>query len=190
MKYPCKWNLASQEDWRGLEGVFIGAYIAAYEYMDTSHLALEGHTSISYYFKEKFQQEKTRILNQNEDDLYKIQYIVAYNQDLPVGFISFQLNPRSDRVYLRWITVLPEYQRQAIGKYLMDEITKGLPAACGLELYARISNVAARDFYMRCGFRAIDIAFNQPEIVHSNDILLPPMDEEMQEIDKFIGFYR
>ena len=86
--------------------------------------------------------------------------LVATNENQIAGFISIGLNQDPDMkdsgvLEVSRFYVLPECARKGIGKCLMDEAIKRLPAPPGdlLMLWVFADNAPAKSFYQNYGFR-------------------------------------
>lgn len=104
------------------------------------------------YFENEFLQEKRKI------DLgsKKIDYLIARFHDQPVGFFVCELNPKTARIYLRFVTVSPAFQGLGLGKEILNKIYKRYPEAIGMELYTRKANYSAIEFYTHCKFKSFE----------------------------------
>ena len=76
----------------------------------------------------------------------------------PVGFIA-GTRVESRKVRIMLFGVLPEYRNQGIGKQLLDafRMRAMLEGFVSIMLEVRTSNIEARRFYLRNGFRETDI---------------------------------
>ena len=76
----------------------------------------------------------------------------------PVGFIA-GTRVESRKVRIMLLGVLPEYRNRGIGKQLLDafRMRAMLEGYISIILEVRTSNIEARRFYLRNGFRETDI---------------------------------
>ena len=76
----------------------------------------------------------------------------------PVGFIA-GTRVESRKVRIMLFGVLPDYRNQGIGKQLLDafRMRAMLEGFVSIMLEVRTSNIEARRFYLRNGFRETDI---------------------------------
>lgn len=213
-----EWNAADQLDWPKIEHLFVNAYISAYQDCDLNELAIpqcenndQSQVSkvdvLSQYFKHEFQAEKRKILSQDQQDPYRSHYLIARFHNQPIAFFVCQLNYKSGRTYLRWVTINPAFHHQGIGRAMLDEITKRFPQSKGLELYTRIANIKSKLFYEKCGFsQTNEFDFEEPSpdleqkpkgyftnFIHDwldNRKLFPPLDEKISKPENFIGFIK
>lgn len=86
--------------------------------------------------------------------------IAALDRDQIVGFALFE-KWENGEYYLAEMAVLPEYQRQGIGKKLTLSIFDKDPAAKKLVIVTDKDNVWARSFYEAIGF--ISSSFRHPD---------------------------
>lgn len=209
-----EWNAASGSDWPKIEHLFINAYISAYKDCDPKEFASDDEEDnddkISFndllyrHFKKDFDAEKEKISNQNNRDRYRSHYLIARFHDQPIAFFVCQLNYKSGRIYLRWITMHPKFHKHGIGSAMLKEIANRFPKSKGLELYTRKINESAQLFYTKCGFSPIsEFDFEEPLLDSekqpgyfsrfvegwlNNEKLFPPLDEKTSQPENFIGF--
>lgn len=84
-------------------------------------------------------------------------YLLAYEGDTPKGYVSVQ--PQAEDLWhLQKINVLPEYQKEHIGKKLFESalnyIKEQHPAPCMVELNVNRNNVAV-GFYEHMGMHKV-----------------------------------
>jgi ribosomal protein S18 acetylase RimI-like enzyme len=140
------------------------------------------------YFENDFINEKIKIHSTNK----KIDYLIARYNDAPIAFFVTELNYKSGRVYLRWVTIEPGFHRQGLGEIIMSQIAKHYPDAIGMELYTRKANVSAQKFYKHCGFQETqNFEFGQPTFKLNGKIkLYLPEDDMTHSPNAFIAFYK
>ena len=173
-----------------IKSLFVAAYTGAYIGCSAKAIAIHGEEKIADYFAAEFEQEWKTIKSQNHDK--RIHYLVVRYFDHPVGFVSCELNPKSGRIYLRWVTVSPLCQRQGIGEKMLNAVIKHFPDNLGIELYTRVANTGSQTFYRRFGCTPVKkINFLEPDdkkliphfmnqwLILSNkkNVLYPPKDE-------------
>jgi ribosomal protein S18 acetylase RimI-like enzyme len=86
----------------------------------------------------------------------------AFDGQKIVGFICFkELNGQA--IELAWVAVVPEYQREGIGKFLVNECLKLLPKRyliCEVKILSEIDPdpeyAKTRSFYKQLGFIALE----------------------------------
>lgn len=93
-------------------------------------------------------------------DVKELPLVVAFHKDLPVGFIAIkQHNEYTSEIHV--MGILPEYQRQKLGKKLLEAViplcseyltVKTLAASRENEHYAR-----TRQFYVAMGFKPLEV---------------------------------
>ena len=91
--------------------------------------------------------------------------LLAYYNDIIVGGISWKYDIYlGDRViYIMTITVFDQYRRYQIGSQLLQElirIHKNIKEIKYINLHVQISNVAAKNFYVKNGFDMVKIVEN------------------------------
>jgi ribosomal protein S18 acetylase RimI-like enzyme len=72
-----------------------------------------------------------------------------------IGFIAGDQRPPGDTGWIATIGVLPEFQRQGIGRALLHACEDKLPQPC-LRLCVRASNFAAIEMYRNEGYLVVD----------------------------------
>lgn len=140
------------------------------------------------YFEHDFYEEK-RKLDAREK---KIDYIVARLYDNPIAFFVCELNSKSARIYLRWVTIEPGFHRQGLGKIILDQIAKRYPDAIGMELYTRKANYPAQKFYKHYGFQEVsNFKFGKPLLTLGGiTTLYLPDDEATNSLNAFVAFHK
>ena len=108
-----------------IKSLFIEAYIGAYKGFSPKDIAIHDAEKMVDYFSAEFDQEWKKIKSQRGGK--HIQYLVVRYCDHPIGFISCEQNPKSGRIYVRWITVSPQCQRQGIGEKMLNTVIKHFP---------------------------------------------------------------
>ncbi|MBP9777979.1 MAG: GNAT family N-acetyltransferase [Rickettsiaceae bacterium] len=216
------WNDATEMDWPIIRRLFVAAYKFSYITKNLTELdiaetyqsaarrmciaAKVGEDKSEQYIKEKslelsfladFKSERNKLAFAEITDPYRMQYLLARTgSGYPVGFIVVQLNYKSGRVYLRWVTINPVVHRHGIGSEMLKLILKRYPECKGLELYTRIANSNAISFYTRCGFKKVDVdsavehSVRRPMILRwlRENKLFPPEDEGTEHLDSYRGF--
>jgi len=159
---------------------------------------------IQQHFENLFEVEKEKIISKRLDQS-KIHYLLSRLNEKVTGFFSCQLNPHSGRVYVRYVAVSPVHQRLGLGRKMIQEISNFFPENRGLELFTRKANLSSQEFYTKCGFLRSekfnfrDYKINEeicpkllsehPPIEKLDDNLYPPLDEQHEDMEPFIGFY-
>ena len=85
------------------------------------------------------------------------QYLLAYQNDLPIGFAGF--GAQEEGIYkLHKLYVLPHIHKSGAGKALLEEVVKQSQAAAATKLILNVhrSN-PAKGFYEKQGFRIYDV---------------------------------
>lgn len=139
------------------------------------------------YFENDFSQEKQKL----DSGTKKLDYLVVRFHDIPIAFFVCELNPKSACIYLRWVTVEPSFQREGLGKIILDKISQRYPDAIGMELYTRKVN-SSNVFYKNCGFHeATNFEFGKPVITLKNAKgLYFPEDDATNSPNAFIAFHK
>ena len=107
-----------------IKSLFVEAYAKAYEGCSLEKIAIYGKEKITIILlKNLSKMEKNQIPERRQT--YSIS--VARYCDHPVGFLSCELNPKSGRIYLRWITVSLQCQHQGIGQKMLNAMVKHFP---------------------------------------------------------------
>ena len=158
-----RWNEEFlSHDEKMIKSLFVTAYTQAYSGYSPKEIAIHSEEKISDYFATEFDQEWKKIKSQQQDK--RIHYLVVRYCDHPIGFISCELNPKSGRIYLRWVTVSPACQRQGIGEKMLNAVLKHFPDNLGLELYTRVANKGSQTFYKTQGCEPVtQINFLEPD---------------------------
>lgn len=207
-----EWNAANVSDWCRVKMIFVNAYVGAYKYCDVNALGLEdalirdakdkSKDPLQLYFEHEFDNEFSRINNQLSHQ-FKINYMILKFHGQPIAFIASQLNYKSGRVYIRWNTVSPGFQQLGLGRLMLDEVKKYYKND-KIELYTRILNQGARNFYKRYGmFETSNFYFDEPNGVNDNisryaknwlcdskfkESIYPPVDEKVSQLSAFVGY--
>lgn len=163
-------------------------------------------TALRLHFAELYKMEKDTLIKQGNPP--HIHYLIARYQDQPVAFFSCQLNYQSGRIYLRWVTMSPTFQRLGLGKRMLEELNRRFPENIGMELYTRVAN-SARDFYRKMGFiETNQYDFSEPSLsdplskqpgyfakfvrkwlsAEADRTCFGPTDEAITETNDFIGY--
>lgn len=192
--YTFAWNSASKQDWKKIQKIFIAAFMDSYKNVPMPNLK----TSFSEYFKVYFEGEYHEIMKQ--DQAKKIDYLVTYFEDEPVAFFTAEHNWKTARAYLRLATVSPQFYRQGIGKFAMEEICRHFNTNGRIELIVRPQNLDGVAFYRAYGMKEVtEFDFNEPNdsvgykamvrsYFNKPDVMRPPADDEFTEPGKFVGF--
>ncbi|WP_419421020.1 GNAT family N-acetyltransferase [Legionella sp. D16C41] len=146
-------------------------------------------TALKYQFEQDFKEEREKIALHKE----RLDYLVVRYQEQPIAFFVTELNKKSGRINLRWVTIAPSCHQQGLGKLILEQITNYYPEAIGMELYTRKVNHSAQQFYEHCGFkRAEELQFGRPTFENNKDkvILYLPEDDATNTPEEFIGFYK
>ena len=90
---------------------------------------------------------------------------LAYYNDIIVGAISWKYDIYlGERViYIMTITVLEPYRRYQIGSQLLQELIrlhKNIKEIKYINLHVQVSNIAAKNFYVKNGFDMVKIVEN------------------------------
>ncbi len=160
-------------------------------------------TALRHYFEEEYEGERNKILKQDKGTNQRIHYLVARFEDRPIAFVSCELNYKSGRIYMRWVTMSPSFQRQGLGGMMFEEVRKHFPENTGIELYTRVANHPARSFYTKLGFKdTTKFDFSEPKPGYfatyvskwlSKDTdtkCCAPEDEAVSKTEDFIGFIK
>ncbi|MDB6096076.1 MAG: uncharacterized protein JWM09_354 [Francisellaceae bacterium] len=131
--------------------------------------------------------------------------MIARWEDVPVGFFSTQINPKTSRIYLRWVIVSPAFHKLNLGTLSLNQIMHYYGNSLGMELYTRNANESALRFYSKYGFsndKLLDFfdfskknVFSPEELkVKLKDILYKkvlslPSEDGVSEPKAFTGFY-
>lgn len=78
-------------------------------------------------------------------------YVVSLPDYTAVGGII--LSPEGDRCYLARMFVLPDYQNQGIGAYIISSMEKAYPGVRTWHLDTPAENARTNHFYVKCGYR-------------------------------------
>ncbi len=103
------------------------------------------------HFKETMHNELT-LVKQHPD---KIHWLIAKNDDKMIGLAIFELFEYPN-VYIRELAVLPEYQRQGIGRQLTFAILKDNSDIRKISIITRNINKPSIEFYSTLGFHPSD----------------------------------
>ncbi len=99
-------------------------------------------------------------IKQNVEDR-NAEYVVA-DDGQSLGGVAYVKAPSEDGIaYLSQIYVLPEHQRQGIGRDLLEEIELSFPEAKLMRLGVDARNVKAVGFYERFGYRNTNIRLEE-----------------------------
>ena len=166
-------------------------------------------TALRLYFKEEYETERNKIIEQDWHTPRRIHYLVVRYQDQPIAFFSCELNYKSGRIYMRWVTMSPTFQRLGLGKMMLEEVNKHFPENTGMELYTRLANHSARKFYSKVGFvDTTKFDFSEPNLtdplrthpgyftrfvrkwLFQNTTCCAPADEAVSQEQDFIGFIK
>lgn len=205
-----EWNAASKFDWPKIKHLFVEAYVSSYKNGDPAQFNWEGKIlkedyiiKLKSHFGHLFDEEKRAILAQ-EHNHQRIQYVIARLHDQPIAFFSCEVNQKSAKIYLRWVTLNPGFHQMGIGRAILNELGKHFPETCGMELYTRKINETSIAFYKKCGFEEVkEIEFDEPDLMKKtdkpilsqyvsrwlkNDAIFAPLDEKVPNIERFVGF--
>ena len=79
-----------------------------------------------------------------------------------LGGVAFVKGPSEDGIaYLSQLYVLPEHQRQGVGRDLLQEIEMSFPEAKVMRLGVDARNVKAVGFYERFGYKNMNIRLEE-----------------------------
>jgi ribosomal protein S18 acetylase RimI-like enzyme len=99
-------------------------------------------------------------IKQNLEDRNS-EFVVA-DDGKTLGGVAFVKAPSEDGIaYLSQLYVLPEYQRQGIGRDLLQEIEMSFPEAKVMRLGVDARNVKAVGFYERFGYKNMNIRLEE-----------------------------
>lgn len=187
-----------------IKNLFVAAYTGAYTKYSPKDIAIHSDEKMEKYFATEFDHEWKKIKEQENDK--RIHYLIARYCDHPVGFISCELNKKSGRIYIRWATISPSFQRQGIGEKMFNAVNKHFPDNLGMELYTRTANTGSQNFYQKYGCQPVtQLDFSEPSDEKSipgfikqwlhgyhRNILYPPKDEAFlaEDAHAFIGFVK
>jgi ribosomal protein S18 acetylase RimI-like enzyme len=120
-------------------------------------------------YSEKFYQE---IVLAEAEDFCKLIY---YN-DVPVGTICCRLESKDNKtkLYLMTMGVLAPYRSRCLGSQGLDLIlasaaARGRPKIDKIYLHVQTSNVGAKRFYERHGFREVEVHKNYYKKIEPHD---------------------
>lgn len=138
------------------------------------------------YFEHDFDEEKHKIDSKSK----VIDYLIVRFHGRPIAFFVCELNHKSAKVYLRFVTIEPAFHRESLGEKILDHIVQRYPDATGLELYTRIANFPARAFYQHYGFQPFNhFLFGKPSIsLEPKSKLYFPDDDATSHPEAFIAF--
>jgi ribosomal protein S18 acetylase RimI-like enzyme len=213
-----EWNSAGPIDWRRIKKIFVDAYVGAYQDCDIKLLAIsdqliqlaanQNKNPLQLYFEHEYENEFSRIRDQNLHDNFRINYLTIKLHDQPIAFIVSQLNYKTGRIYIRWNIVAPGFQNSGLGKLMMDEVRKYYQVD-KIELYTRTLNKGSRLFYQHYGMTETDqFCFDEPmqsgEKLNGKEIashvrrwlcdqdfkqkIYPPIDEKVENVSAFVGY--
>ena len=93
---------------------------------------------------------------QQQFAVLKHTFILAFDDDNPVGFASYSTNENSDSCHLHKIYVLPQQQGSGTGKFILNKIIDSIrfAGAKSLDLNVNRHN-KARSFYEKLGFKIV-----------------------------------
>lgn len=122
----------------------------AYEIWPSAYLEILGQQQLDYMLQKIYSLSSLR----QQLLVKKHRFLLAYDEDTPVGFASFAAHDNDPRVFhLHKIYVLPQQQGKDTGRsmlsYIMEEIKK--EGALALQLNVNRYN-KARYFYEKMGF--------------------------------------
>ena len=143
-------------------------------------------TMLRSHFESEFLEEKHKI----ESKTKKIDYLMARFHDQPIAFFVCELNYKSAKIYLRFVTIEPAFHRLGLGEKMLDQIAHHYPQALGMELYTRKANIAAQSFYKHYGFLEFQqFDFWSPTIsLKKSEKLFFPEDDSTSQPNAFIAF--
>ena len=124
--------------------VFIDAFSEAYKDIPLDVLKVE---NLQQFLNAAFEDEENDFASKQANTLF----ISAKDEkDRVVGFVSFDNN--SDHVYIRSLSVDPEFQGYGLGKALVFCFSNVFKNCRRLKLVTRKANSCARLFYTKIGF--------------------------------------
>lgn len=104
------------------------------------------------HFKHQIVEEKSLA----DQDPKNNRWLVALDGDKVVGVAIFELN-NFPNIYIRELSVLPEYRRKGIGKELSMAVVRG-NALERISILTRRANLPAVEFYKALSFKESDFA--------------------------------
>lgn len=107
-----------------------------------------------------FQETMASELKLNKENPELNHWLLAKKEGQVVGIAIFELN-NYPNVYIRELAVLPEFQKQGIGKELNFGIIKSIPQIERIQIVTRHINKPAIDFYLALGFFKSDFCHSQ-----------------------------
>lgn len=142
--------------------------------------------NLKFYFEKEFEEEFEKI----DERIKNINYLVVRFHERPIAFFSTELNFKSARIYLRWVTMEPAFHRMGLGHIALDEIRKYYPESIGMELFTRKANKSAQAFYNRYGLQPTN---NFDFVEHGlfkgdKNKLHLPIDDAVKSNDAFVAF--
>ncbi|MGN6194242.1 MAG: GNAT family N-acetyltransferase [Ginsengibacter sp.] len=124
----------------------------AYEIWPSAYLEILGRKQLDYMLEKIYSLSSL----QHQFSVLKHQFVLAFDNLVPVGFASFSAHKNSSVFHLNKIYVLPGLQGKNIGKqilhYVISEIKKS--GATALQLNVNRHNRALH-FYEKQGFKII-----------------------------------
>ena len=127
--------------------VFILSFLQAYQDIPLTELNTD---NLVEYLNKAFTQEEENFRKSSQTNLFL--HAKDENGKI-VGYVAFEIFHEENSAYMRQLAILPEYQKQGIGKMLIESILKEQPDLAKLYLITRKINHAAVKFYERLGFR-------------------------------------
>ncbi len=93
---------------------------------------------------------------QHQFAILKHTFILAFNDENPVGFASYSANENSDSYHLHKIYLLPQQQGSGTGKFILNAVINSIriAGANSLDLNVNRHN-KAKTFYEKLGFKVI-----------------------------------
>ena len=124
--------------------VFLKAFKKIYQPLTKEELPID---NVEVFLNKVFDSEVEDLNSKTT----KVHFLSAVKNGKVVGFASFNLEG-NDAIYLRLMSVDPDYARQGIGKALVFKAREVLPQARKYVLMTRLVNTTAIGFYKALGF--------------------------------------
>lgn len=141
-------NIDYQWDRKDKQDEALNVYVAGFQ---ASYLEL-GLGDCTEHFKHQVVEEKTLA----DQDPKNNRWLVALDGEKVVGVAIFELN-NFPNIYIRELSVLPEYRRKGIGKELSMAVLRGNRLE-RISILTRRANFPAVEFYKALNFKESDFA--------------------------------
>ncbi len=124
----------------------------AHEIWPSAYLEILGEAQLNYMLEKMYSlpslEHQLSVLNHH--------FILATENEIPVGFASYSPHENKDSYHLNKIYVLPNQQGKNIGKQMLNYVISEIKKTCASSLQLNVNRYnKALQFYQKLGFKII-----------------------------------